>query len=192
MRGTACLLAEREDDLGRTLELELSELFETVTQSDRTDALTPCHLLLIDLDLPGLVLAHTEGVAEHRVGYTRRTDVSAPFPVLVRPFTVEALCHAVLANEQPTLFASDDGRTVILDGETILLTEREAALFTLLRRAAGSPVSRETLQAAVFPDAQSPSTELNVYIHYLRKKLERNRRKLIRAHRGGGYSLLAE
>ena len=192
MRGAACLLCPPEDDRGRTLELELLEMFDTVTVSADSKGLSASHLLLIDLDLPGLILSETESVAERRIGYSRHQDMRAPFPVLCRPFPIVELRRLALAEEEAALLATEDGRTVILDGETIHLTEREAALFTILYRAGGAKVSREELQAAVFPDALAPSSELNVYIHYLRKKLERNRRKLIRAHRGGGYSLLAE
>ncbi len=192
MKGSACLLAPRGDAFARTLALELASLFDTVTVTDRREEVPPCRLLLIDLDLPSLSPMATEGLAERRLGYTRRPLAPLPFPVLLRPCPMTEWRRAVLAEDTAATVLYANGRLTLPDGGTVLLTEREAALFSLLYEAGGAPVARDALASAVFPGAAEPEGSLTVYIHYLRKKLERNGKKVILAHRGGGYSLRME
>lgn len=190
MKGLCLLLAPRGEDLARTLELELCDIFDEVVTCEEVPSVRGAALLLVDLDTPALSLRATEGVAERRLGYSRREGVAAPFPVLLRPFRMTDLRHALLTPEAPALCLCEDGTAALLGGETVPLTSREAALLAMLLEAKGEPVPREALCRGVFPDAEDPDAALNVYIHYLRKKLERNRKRVISAHRGGGYSLL--
>ena len=189
MKGLVCLLADRAEDLTRTVELELSALCERVLTIDDPEAIPPCELLVIDLDY-ARAPQHTE--AARRIGYTRR-ERTVGFPILVRPFRMAAL-RALLceADTEAPLRPSGDFRTVTVGSEAIALSDREALLFRLLYEAGGGVVSRRQLAEAVFPHADAPEDSVNVYIHYLRKKLERNKKRLIRAHRGGGYSLLTD
>lgn len=189
MKGLICLLADRTEDFSRTVELELSELCERVLTVDDPEKIPPCELLVIDLD-HARVPQHTE--AARRIGYARR-ERAVGFPFLLRPFRMAAL-RALVANEEAeaSLRPSGNYRTVTVGSETVALSEREALLFRLLYEAGGEAVSREALARAVFPNAEAPEDSVNVYIHYLRKKLERNKKRLIRAHRGGGYSLLTD
>jgi DNA-binding response OmpR family regulator len=84
-------------------------------------------------------------------------------------------------------------RVVTRGGHQIELTAREFDVLQLLARRAGQPVSRAALLAEVWqgdPDV-SPNI-VDVYIGYLRKKLERPRgRRLIRTVRGKGFLLEA-
>ncbi len=192
MKGTACLLAARDDPFTRTLELELAECFDAVTVTDRAEGIPPCHLLVLDLDLTLLPPSAVAAMAERCLGYTRGALPSLPFPVLSRPFPMEEWRRAVRAEGKETAATYTNGCILLPDGSVISLTEREDALFLLLYEADGSPVAREHLAEAVFPDAAAPEKCLNVYIHYLRKKLERNGKRAILAHRGGGYSLRRE
>ena len=189
MKGLVCLLADRTDDFTRTVELELSALCERVLTVDGGDGIPPCELLVIDLDYARAPL-HTE--AARRIGYTRR-ERTLGFPILIRPFRMAAL-RALLCEEntEEPLRPSGDYRTVTVGSETIVLSDREALLFRLLYEANGAVVARSRLAEAVFPNADAPEDSVNVYIHYLRKKLERNKKRLIRSHRGGGYSLLTD
>ena len=188
MKGLVCLLADRFEDFSRTVELELSALCERVLVLDDPEAVPPCELLVIDLDYARP--QHTE--AAQRIGYSRRAR-AVGFPLLVRPFRMSAL-RALLTEREDghSLRPSADFRTVTVGSESIRLSEREALLFRLLYEAKGAVVSRKHLADAVFPQADAPEDSVNVYIHYLRKKLERNKKRLIRAHRGGGYSLFAD
>jgi two-component system OmpR family response regulator len=77
-------------------------------------------------------------------------------------------------------------------GHQIELTAREFDVLEALARSPGAPVSREALLTAVW--AEDPDVSPNVvdvYIGYLRKKLERPRGpRLIRTVRGKGFLLV--
>ena len=192
MKGAACLLAPKGDPFAHTLALELAEIFETVTVTEDAEAIPPCHLAVIDLDLSARTEAVGEGLAERRLGYSRREHTSLPFPFLLRPFAMADFRAAARAENVDAPAAYTGGRLLLPDGSTVLFTEREDALFRLLYEADGRPLGRDLLAATVFPDAAEPEKSLNVYIHYLRKKIERNGQRVILSHRGGGYSLRME
>ncbi len=69
---------------------------------------------------------------------------------------------------------------------TTALTPLEERLLALLRAAEGQPVSRETLMQALWGD-EGTEDKLNLYVHYLRKKLEADGVRRIFACRGRGY-----
>ena len=116
---------------------------------------------------------------------------------LLRPFRTSrliALCEAMLMvppeeRKERILGIDRLRRAAIVDGVEISLTDCEFRLFAALLEARGEALSNETLISAVWGDEPRGASLLPVYIHYLRKKLEGNRRKLIFAHRGGGYSI---
>ncbi len=66
------------------------------------------------------------------------------------------------------------------------LTSTEEKLFTLLRNANGAPVPRETLIKSIW-GSHGTDGLLNLYIHYLREKLEKDGKRRIFASRGKGY-----
>lgn len=182
MSGLACLLADRSDPFTETVLLELRAVFSHVRLLARGEEIPPCRLLVLDLDY-----ATAEGEsAVSCIGYSRTGKGE-----LRRPFRMEELRRLLTGAPTAALLPSADFRTVTVEGETVALTEREAALFALLHRAGGAPVDRATL-ASVFEGAEDAEGSLSVYIHYLRKKLERNGKRRILAHRGGGYSLLTD
>lgn len=79
------------------------------------------------------------------------------------------------------------GRAALLDGERIELTELEYSLLSLLISEGGF-VSKEKILSAVFAGATDAGI-VNVYIHYLRSKLEAEGEKIILTSRGRGYSI---
>lgn len=79
------------------------------------------------------------------------------------------------------------GTRVFLGDEEIKLTELEFSLLSRLLSGGGDFVSREEL-SGVFADAKSASM-LNVYIHYLREKLERDGARIILSSRKSGYKI---
>ncbi|MFN5193926.1 MAG: response regulator transcription factor [Cyanobacteriota bacterium] len=80
-------------------------------------------------------------------------------------------------------------RRVRRAGRDLELTERETQLLLLLLRRAGTVVSRDTIQAEIWPEGQ-PSNVIEVYVRYLRRKLEEGGGcRLIHTVRGQGYSL---
>ena len=82
-------------------------------------------------------------------------------------------------------------RVVTRSGRQIALTAREFDVLEFLVRNAGRPVSRAELVEAVWTlDYQGSENIADVYIGYLRKKLERPRgRSVIRTVRGKGFLL---
>ena len=79
-----------------------------------------------------------------------------------------------------------EGRICTLRGERIRLTELEAALLSRLIAAEGEFVSRERLLSDVWGDGDGGI--VNVYIHYLREKIERGE-KIILSSRKLGYKI---
>lgn len=79
------------------------------------------------------------------------------------------------------------GRVCYLRGEAIKLTELEAALLSMLIRHQGEFVSREEILSEVW-QGEADSGIINVYIHYLREKLERGE-KIILSSRKQGYRI---
>jgi two-component system OmpR family response regulator len=82
-------------------------------------------------------------------------------------------------------------RIVSRQGHQIELTAREFDVLEALARRPGAPVSRTTLLDEVWKDDPEVSPNIvDVYIGYLRKKLERPRgKRLIRTVRGKGFVL---
>ena len=67
-----------------------------------------------------------------------------------------------------------------------LLTPTERRIFDALREASPETVSRERLSSLAFGE-ENEDGRLNLYIHYLRNKIELDGKKRIFAKRGKGY-----
>ena len=78
---------------------------------------------------------------------------------------------------------------VVIDGENVLLTDREAMLVQLLMRYADRVLSQEYLLQQVWADGAVGEGTLRVTIHRLRRKIERvlGRPAYILSVRGRGY-----
>jgi DNA-binding response OmpR family regulator len=122
---------------------------------------------------------------------------------LVKPFAFEELLARVRAlvrrgysNKDPVIRVEDleidtAGRTVCRGGQPINLSAREYALLEFLAVKAGQVVSRSAIWEHIYDFHSDPeSNVVDVYIGYLRKKIERpGRPKLIHTRRGQGYLL---
>jgi two-component system OmpR family response regulator len=122
---------------------------------------------------------------------------------LVKPFDYGELLARLRAlirrgpSERPAILEVGDlrvdpaSRVVSRAGKEVELTVREFALLHFLARHAGEVVSREQLLEHVWDEAGDGSTNVvDVYVGYLRNKLERPfRRKMIRTVRGVGFML---
>lgn len=117
--------------------------------------------------------------------FSRRGGCDFPLPAPLGSVRAAVLRAREAA---PRLSLSDDGRTVMLGERTVRLSEGEFALLSRLFRAKGAYVGREELLSDVFGNAAEAGI-LNVYIHYLRKKLEAGDEKIIFSSRGDGYRL---
>ena len=142
------------------------------------------------------------GSLDHRVeGLDSGADdyLAKPFAFNELLARIRALARRSPARPAETLTAGD----IVLDPTRIRVTvgsqsedlsAREFALLTFLARHAGEVVTRQQILDAVWgaePDVYSNVVDL--YVHYLRRKLEAlGRRDVLRTVRGVGYSLRAE
>lgn len=109
---------------------------------------------------------------------------------LKRPFGEEELISIVLKNEtDERAILSLGEKCAYLRGERIKLTEVETALLSCLVSAGGEFVCREELMKTVWGDGADGGV-LNVYIHYLREKLEAGGEKIILSSRKQGYKIV--
>lgn len=96
--------------------------------------------------------------------------------------------QAVLPSEKREGYGvSVTSEQVFLGEKEIRLSELERALFMKLYESRGDFVSRDEL-FSVFAEGSSESM-LNVYIHYLREKLERDGVRVIISSRKHGYKI---
>ena len=103
------------------------------------------------------------------------------------PFTFDELHRALSGKRQAPLQLDKEERTAYLYGEKIRLTEVEFSLLHTLFEAGGF-VSREELLSKVWGDEATDGI-INVYIHYLREKLEVRGEKIIISSRKMGYRI---
>ena len=109
--------------------------------------------------------------------------------VLPYPFAYSELRSLLDASGgRARLILTEDGRHVSLDNERIRLTESEHKLLSAIVSGGGEFVSREELVKRVFGEGADGGI-LNVYVHYLREKLESKGEKIIISSRRGGYRI---
>jgi DNA-binding response OmpR family regulator len=86
-----------------------------------------------------------------------------------------------------------DGREVFRDGRRIELSAKEFELLELFARNPGKVFNRFEIEEKVWPEYTGGSNVVDVYVGYLRRKLERDgERRLIHTVRGVGYVLREE
>ena len=107
-------------------------------------------------------------------------ELKIPFS---RP-TLLSLVEGIDASPQLTL----GDRCAYLMGERVRLSELEFSLLSQLVRAGGEFVSREEILESVWHSEKSEGI-INVYIHYLREKLESRGEKVIISSRALGYKI---
>lgn len=163
------------------------------------DGLTVCEQLrLADRSVPVLMLTARGSVADRIRGLDHGAD-----DYLVKPFDFGELLARlrVLIRRGPSahprvimvgeLRVDSSTRLVSRAGQQVELTAREFDVLEVLARNAGQLVSRRQLLHEVWTDEYQGSPNIaDVYIGYLRRKLERPRgRRLIRTVRGRGFLL---
>lgn len=126
--------------------------------------------------------------------------------VVVRPFCISDFLNALFIRDEETsgvhlrpqkiehpadsLALDEDSRTAYYKGEKIELTQREFALLSLLMQKKGEPVSRAEILSAVFEDSGEATNVVDVYVNYLRRKIDsRFGVRLISTVRGHGYTI---
>lgn len=125
---------------------------------------------------------------------------------LTKPFAIDELLARVRAllrrgaSESPGILQVDDlilnpaTRDVTRGGQRIDLTLKEYALLEYLMRHAGRVLTRPMISEHVWnQDFDTFTNVIDVYVNYLRNKIDRGRtKKLIHTIRGSGYMLKAD
>ncbi|MBE6635663.1 MAG: winged-helix domain-containing protein [Ruminococcaceae bacterium] len=161
--------------LFRLIELELSgnEVYPySEGDTDNADAVildlnSELGIPTTDIRLIRLCRTHTDGA------------ISLPLP--------RGELRRLVEQDAPGMQLLPAERSVALDGRHIRLTAQEYKLLWLLYSEHGEYVSRERITKEVF--GTGGDSLINVYIHYLRKKLESDGRRLIVASRKHGYKI---
>ena len=109
---------------------------------------------------------------------------------LALPFSREMLLSAISAGSDahPIADLVLGDKCAYLRGEMIALTEVEFSLFSALMSAEGEFISRDELIGRVW-GKDADGGILNVYVHYLREKLEYKGEKIIISSRKNGYKI---
>ena len=110
--------------------------------------------------------------------------------ILPLPFKHEDLIELVKSKNKSSaeLTLGNDGKSAYLCGERIKLTEVEYKLLSVLISSDTEFISRERLLNEVW-GGEADEGVVNVYVHYLRRKLEKNGAKIILSSRKEGYSI---
>jgi len=149
-------------------------------------------------DIPILLLTARDQVDDKIAGLDCGAD-----DYLVKPFAFGELVarlraimrrrygHRINAIQVGELAIDMAARTVTRAGEVVPLSAREYAVLEYLACRRGQIVTRGDIWEHIYDFATEPSSNVvDVYIGYLRKKIDQGReQKLIRTHRGLGYSL---
>ncbi len=129
-----------------------------------------------------------------------------PTTILVKPFAFEELMARVRALQRRAshhtsavihvgdLEIDTAARLARRAGEPLDLTAREFAILEILAARKGEVVSRDEISSRIYDfSAERNSNIVDVYVGYIRKKLERGgRSRLVHTRRGFGYVLEAD
>ena len=134
------------------------------------------------------------------------TQELTKYHTLIRPFAIEDFFSDLLVPEEEngvihlrvpkrkspaeSLALDENTHTVFYKGEKITLTQKEFALLALLFENRGSPISREEALRSVFSDAGASTNVVDVYVNYLRAKIDHKFGvRIISTVRGCGYMI---
>ena len=158
-------------------------------------------LVILDLDSCAVPAANTY---QRLIGFTADSALVGEellrkcSMIFHRPFEVHLLRQEVLSDivtpvsadvSRKNAFRLDKKKGVlVVDGEEISLTPHEISLLQVLLNKRGEVVSRQVLSAVI---GDSGTNKVDVYVCYLRKKLEQvTNRRMIKTVRNRGYQLL--
>jgi DNA-binding response OmpR family regulator len=186
----------------KALDLALAGTFDAIVLDlmiPGLDGLNVCRALRdAGSHTPVLMLTARGSVNDRVTGLTAGADdyLVKPFAMLELRARVSALLRRVGRpfESSPELLVGDlsldlTRHIATRDGRTIELTAKEFALLELLMRHPGQVLSRTQITNHVWGyDLEALSNVVEIYIHYLRDKLDRGyAQSLIRTVRGVGY-----
>jgi two-component system OmpR family response regulator len=146
--------------------------------------------------LPVLILTAADAIEERVKGLDLGADdyMAKPFALSelearVRAHTPRGLGGASSTNRHGPLVYDQAGRVASIDGRMVELSARELGLLEVLLQRAGRLVSKDQLVERLCEWGEEVSTNaIEVYIHRLRKKIERGPIRIATV-RGLGYCL---
>ena len=157
-------------------------------QKIRLDAPDGVETVLGECENPDVVILDTDTsdkVLKNAVTMSRISDADIKIPFALG--TVAGLIEKLTdCGQALTLSATD--RCAHLRGERIKLTEVEYSLLSLLHKKRGAYASREEILDVVW-GGEKDAGVINVYVHYLREKLEAHGEKIIISSRMCGYKI---
>ena len=209
------LIATRDTVFCRMLTLEFSEKGFSVLCAQSPEETEQLHsqaqLALVDADflLEGNLPEFPYDII--LFGYAETfgqipTQELTKYHTLIRPFAIEDFFNGILVPEEEngsiqirvpkrkspadSLALDENTHTVYYKGEKIALTQKEFALLALLFENRGSPIAREEALRTVFADAGSSTNVVDVYVNYLRAKIDHKFGvRMISTVRGCGYMI---
>lgn len=156
------------------------------------------HLRASGNEVPILILTARDSVPDRIVGFEHGADdyLCKPFDTEELVARLDAILRRVRAGERHVLRYADMQldlvtRTARRNDTSATLSDRQAELLAYLMRHPEEVLSRERVLEEVWGDeAEDDSNVLNVYINYLRNKIESpGTPRLIHTIRGVGYML---
>ncbi len=153
---------------------------------------------------PIIILSAYDDIDDKKEAFLRAAD-----DYLVKPFVLEELLmriNSLLRRQQHNesnsmkmltvddLVIHPDEARVFRANEEILLTQKEFQLLLILAQANGRTLSKQHISEEVWQNQfQTTQNTIEVYINFLRKKIDKNfEHKLIHTRPGFGYYLSSE
>ena len=134
-----------------------------------------------DLHITNACVSDNEGIIT--VGRDGDCDLKLPFSIEELISLVKARCV-----RETVLSLLSDERAVMFGGRKIKLTELEYGLLSILMSKKGQSFGKEELLHRLWGEGVDLGV-VNVYVHYLREKLETGGEKVIISSRGKGYKI---
>lgn len=193
------------EDGGQGLDMALSDSYDLIVIDLMLPSLSGLDILKRvrreKISTPVLILTAQSQVDQKVKGLDAGAD-----DYLTKPFAIDELLARVRAllrrgpAEASEILQIDDlvlnpaTREVTRAGQRIELTVKEHALLEYFMRHAGRVLTRPMISEHVWnQDFDTFTNVIDVYVNYLRNKIDRGRsRKLIHTIRGSGYVLKAE
>lgn len=181
-----------EKRLARLIELELIERGAEVT-ADTGESVSYAVFTVGTLDDEIMETVKNTAVGAEKVVCCRYRETDADGALIIeRPIDASKLADGLTRfhkKEKDPRGLVIDGDNVTFRGEKVDLSKKELELLKLLWSKNGEPVGRQEARDAIFP-SESDSNVVDVYIRYLRKKLDlRFDTRMIITVRNKGYML---
>ncbi len=195
------LAVDGEDGLARASEAGVDLVVLDVGLPKRSGIDVARELRARGIAVPLLMLTARDTVSDRVEGLDAGADdyLSKPFDLDELLARVRALLRRSVLQAAAALITIGDltidplTREVRRGSRLVALTQKEYALLEFLARRAGDAVGRDEISRAVWKQELDPTTNIvDVYINYLRKKVDQDSEKpLLHTVRGVGYMLKA-